>query len=495
MMNRRAFLARAAAATAAGSGGLGLLSTFGCSSTSVTPAPSGPNWGALARSLTGRLLRPGNTDYLAFALPNNLRYASVRPGGIAVCANAQDVGTSILWARENDVPLVARSGGHSYAGYSTTTGLMIDLAEMRSFAFDAATGIATLGGGARNADVFSYCRKHNVAITHGRCLSVGVTGLALGGGAGFNMRAHGLTCDQLVATEIVTADGKIHTLGSADYDDLFWACRGAGGGNLGINTSTSFQTFEVGRITAYDLRWDRDQEKIFAALMSALEAAPSTLGCKVTASVTSAEHGGAAQLEVQLLGQLYGSPAELHDILQPVYAVAPPTKVEFLEELAYWDAQDKLSEAGDPEYFQERSRFFNVPIDGDAVATIFSGLRRWPATVKAASFKVFETGGRINTVAPSATAFVHRTSRWLASTGVVWEASTTPDTLARNLAWQSDFYEAFVPLAKGGAFQNFIDPSLADWRNAYYGSNLARLEAIKHRVDPTHVFNFAEAIP
>jgi FAD/FMN-containing dehydrogenase len=495
MIDRRVFLARAAAAAAAGGAGLGLLSSLGCAgSSTAVPAPPGLPWGSLARTLAGRLVRPGDPGYGAYARPKNLRYASVLPAGIAICANARDVATSILWARENGVPLITRSGGHSYAGYSTTTGLMIDLIQMRDFAFDPSTGIATLGGGARNAEVFAHCRKAGVAITHGRCLSVGVAGLTLGGGAGFNMRPHGVTSDRLIATEIVTADGTLHATGSKDYEDLYWACRGAGGGNYGINTSLSFQTFAVQRITAFDLRWSSDQERIFASLATALEAAPTTLGCKLSVSTASAAHGGSRTIQVQLLGQLYGSVAELLDILHPAYAIAPPTRVEFLEELPYWDAQDKLSEPGDAEYFHESSRFFNVPVGSDAVDTVFAWLRRWPATVAAASFKLFETGGRMNAIPAAATAFVHRNSLWMSSIGIVWEASTAADEVQRNLEWQSEFYAAIVPLAKGGAFQKFIDPSLTDWRTAYYGANLARLEAIKKRVDPTGVFRFQEAI-
>jgi FAD/FMN-containing dehydrogenase len=489
---------RSATAALASGAGFGLLSALGCSGNAGigTATPRGLPWQALARSLRGQLLLPNDAGFNEIARPNNLRYASILPAGIAMCVNAADVSASILWARENGVPLVARTGGHSYAGYSTTAGLMIDLGLMNSFRFDSGTGIATFGGGARNRDVFSECRKAGVAITHGRCLSVGVAGLTLGGGVGFNMRAYGLTCDRMTETQIVTADGSIHEPhATSNYDDLFWACRGAGGGNFGINTSLSFHTFPVNRLTAYDLRWNREQEAVFAALATTLEAAPATVGCKVAAARTSVSHGGSGDVEIQLLGQFYGSTADLLEILQPVYAIAKPTRTLLFEELPYWQAQDKLSEAGAPEYFQERSRFFNDAVGGDAVAEVFKWLRRWPGTSAGTSFKLFETGETVNAVAPSATAFVHRSSRWLASVGVVWDASTSDDALARNLAWQSDFYEAIVPFAKGGAYQNFIDPSLRDWKTAYYGTNLPRLEALKKRVDPTHVFSFPEAIP
>ncbi|HVA33198.1 MAG TPA: BBE domain-containing protein, partial [Candidatus Baltobacteraceae bacterium] len=255
-----------------------------------------------------------------------------------------------------------------------------------------------------------------------------------------------------------------------------------------------FQTFAVGPVTAYDLWWDAVPEAIFAALTTALEAAPETLGCKVSVEAVSSSTGRAGAVRVQLLGQLFGSRAELLEILHPVYAVAAPSSGRILE-TTYWKAQDFLSEAGEPDYYQERSRFFDRAIGGDAVAAVFDWMRRWPGNVKSASFKVFQTGGRVNAVAPGATAFVHRNSHWLSSIGLVWHADTPRDALQRNLQWQADFYAAIVPLAQGGAYQNFIDPSLSDWKQAYYGSNLARLETIKKRFDPSHVFEFPEAIP
>ena len=122
---------------------------------------------------------------------------------------------------------------------------------------------------------------------------------------GFSMRAHGLTCDQLVGTEIVTADGAILTANPSENPELYWACRGAGGGNYGINTSFQFQTFQVGSLTVYELAWDDRQEDVFAALTAALEGAPSTLGCEVTAEVKF--EGGRRSFQIQLLGQIVGT--------------------------------------------------------------------------------------------------------------------------------------------------------------------------------------------
>jgi FAD/FMN-containing dehydrogenase len=476
MLNRRGFLRAAAGAAALGVAEVGLLAA-------VRRLP----WEALARRLSGRVVLPGDRGYGEFALPNNLRYSALRPAGIAMCESARDVSAAILWARENGVALVARSGGHSYAGYSTTSGLMIDLREMNSVSLDESTGVATVAGGARNGNVYDYFSNRNLAITHGRCPSVGVAGLALGGGIGFNMRAHGLTCDQMMASEIVLADGTIRTL--TGDDDLLWACRGAGGGNFGINTSFAFQTFDVGKITVCDLIWDQQPERVFASLVETLERAPRTFGSKISASAPS----GSSGTKIELLAQFAGTPAGLRELLADAYAIARPTGVVTMD--PYWKAQQVLAEPGHAAYWQERSRFFNDPIDHRAVAVIFDWFRRYPKTAKSAEFKIFQTGGRVNDKKPSDTAFVHRQSRWLGSIDLYWEHDTPHDTLQHNLAWLGAFYEAIVPLAKGGAYQNFIDPSLTDWKSAYHGSNLEKLEAIKKRVDPTGVFAFREAIP
>ena len=141
------------------------------------------------------------------------------------------------------------------------------------------------------------------------------------------------------------------------------------------------------------------------------------------------------------------------------------------------------------------STFFNAPFDHQANATVFEWLRRYPRTAKTAAFKVFQTGAGVNDPKPHDMAFAHRSSHWLSSIELYWKATTPPDVLARNMAWLDGFYDAIVPLAKGGAYQNFIDPSLRDWQLAYHDGNFQRLRKIKSHVDPTNIFRFAEGIP
>lgn len=168
------------------------------------------------------------------------------------------------------MPVAIRSGGHNYAGYSSTEGLLIDLGQMRSVAVDDDTGLATVQVGARNTDVYESLQPHEAAISVGRCPTVAIGGLVLGGRIGFSSRKLGLTCDSLVETEIVTADGQILTCNERENDDLFWACRGGSRGNFGVNVSCTFQATPVEDVSIYDLQWNlEDGEKVLPALQEA----------------------------------------------------------------------------------------------------------------------------------------------------------------------------------------------------------------------------------
>ena len=225
------------------------------------PAASrlGPDWDQLDRVLRGKLLRPDDAGYADAIKIWNLRYASTRPAGVALVADAKDVAAAIAWARDNRVEMVARSGGHSYAGYSTTPGLVINLNGMTNVAVDRAAGTLTTFGAAKNKDVAAAGRPHGRALPGGQCPTVGVAGFVLGGGLGFHMRQHGLGIDSLLSTEMVAADGRLLRVSVKEHPDLFWALRGGGGGNFGINTSFTFRTFAAPEhVTIFSLSWEGD---------------------------------------------------------------------------------------------------------------------------------------------------------------------------------------------------------------------------------------------
>src|SRR5579863_5699321 len=460
--------------------------------------PSEAAWRHLADKLSGPLLRSNSFNLSKFIKPYNLRYAAELPDAAALCRTAEDVASAIAWCRENSFPFVIQSGGHSYAGFSMRRhGLTINLMLMREAVYS--NGTVKIGGGVRNQALYALLAQHNLATTHGRCSSVGASGFLLGGGIGFNMRAYGIASDQMVGSEIVTADGKIRTItGAADKDeaDLFWACRGGGGGNFGVNTSFTLTTFEARPVTVFDLTWnDPNPKRVFTALMKALDAGPAGLGTRVSLKAPGPKaRARGADVTINLLGQLHdGSAKALDQILADVYAVGRPRQSMIWDQANYWDAQRLLEEDDVPIYFQERSAFLQSTLSDEAIDLAFRYLHSWPGTSESADLRFFQTGGKMNEPAADATAFVHRNSRWLLDVGLNWSVTDSTDVVARSRQWQDRFYEAMRRFCTG-AYQNFADPSLRDWRASYYGANLARLAGIKHTVDPDRLFDFPQAL-
>ncbi len=496
LISRRSFLGR--------TGGLALV---GASYGLFVPARAEdgsilqPNWEDLHKRLNGRLLRPGDPGFYAAALPNNLEYESVLPAGIARCGSARDVAEAIAWSVANKFPRMARAGGHSYAGYSTTSGLLIDVSGMAAVHFDPVTKLATVGGGARNSDIYRALSPHGVAITHGRCPSVGVAGLVLGGGIGFNMRLHGLTCDRLVGSEIVTADGKLRAISANQDNDLFWACRGGAGGNFGINTSFTFRTFPVHDLTAFKIAWREKSvaqtEKVYTALLNTLHAAPLKMGSRVgLIAVTPQQLMAGQDAEVRLLAQLYDRPAAVRKIMAPVFAVSPPADAEIEPMRNYWDAQyGVLAEEGHAGRYRERSLFFKHADLVRAIPTALAWARKWPGTGASAQMALFQIDGHVHDTKAADTAFVHRDSTWLMTINLQWSDKDTTDTIRRNKQWQDEFHDAMSEFSNNKqAYQNFPDASLKDWARAYYGGNLADLKTVKQKYDPTNVFDYEQGI-
>ena len=448
---------------------------------------------SLRRSLTGPLLKPGDQGFNELALPNNLRYRTIRPGAIALCLTPEDIAECLKWCSHTGVPLATRGGGHSYAGYSSTEGLMINLMNFNAASYNPQDATITVGGGIRNGSIYSALSKVNRSITHGHCPTVGAGGFLLGGGVGFDMRRHGIASDHLIATNVVLANGDIVTASANDHSDLFWAMRGGAGGNFGINTSFTLNTFPVDQIVEFQLGWSNVSNEFLEVYFKTFEAAPKELGSKVTLTPGLALEGQERPINVSVIGQYIGSSRDLKEILAPIYQQAPPNE-EVIQLMAYWNASSYLSDAGTPDYYQERSRFVNGPMPNAMIQAMREWLTRWPNAQGSGSIKFFQLGHETNALKPTDTAFVHRQSQWLASIGITWTPGQTIPSRMLAHRWQDRFYRAITPLSGGGAYQNFPDPSLRDWATSYYGENLNRLMAIKAAVDPHQLFRYHQSI-
>jgi FAD/FMN-containing dehydrogenase len=483
-----------------------------------SPGPPTPaDWDALARSLDGSLIRPGDPSYDTARELFNPRFDSLRPAGIVQCGSVADVRRSVAFVREHGLPIAARSGGHSYAGYSSGAGLLCDVGALAGVTVDAGAGTAVVGAGARLIDVYAALAPHGLAVPGGSCPTVGIAGLTLGGGQGVVGRKLGLTCDNLTSLQIVTAAGEVLTCGPDQHADLFWACRGGGGGNFGIVTSFTFEARPLTSLTLFSLHWAwPDAHAVVAAWQGWAPTAPDELwsNCHL---LSTADRGPGITPIVSTGGVYVGSASALSPLLQDLIDAAgvQPTSSS-VGTHSYLDAM--LIEAGcsgktvpqchlptqDPqgtlarEASKAKSDFFSRPLPGAGIDAVLRAVEARQAdprmsTVAGAAFDAF--GGAINRVPASATAFVHRDALFLAQYNATWPEDASAGVVRANVDWLNGMYADVHGFADGFAYQNYIDPDLAGWERAYYGSNLPRLSRVKAAYDPDGVFRFAQAIP
>ena len=245
-MDRREFLQRSAVAGAA-------MALPAWARTATAVAADGPVR-RLAQLLDGDVIAPGSARYASARLLWDTRFDRLKPRAIAYCASRADVQKIVRWARSERIHVVPRSGGHSYAGYSSGNGVVVaDVSRLRKVSVSGPR--ATVGAGASLFGVYDALAKHGVTVPGGSCPTVGIAGLALGGGIGYSSRRFGTTADNLARLQIVTADGELLVCDATHHADLFWASRGGGGGNFGIVTELTFATHPVSTVSTYSIEW------------------------------------------------------------------------------------------------------------------------------------------------------------------------------------------------------------------------------------------------
>jgi FAD/FMN-containing dehydrogenase len=466
-----------------------------------------PKLAQLARELEGPVVARGSASYAQARLLYDTLFDGIAPLAIAYCESPTDVAKTIRWSRRNGIRIAARSGGHSYGGYSTTQGgLVVDVSRMGSITVDATGKTAYVGAGARLIDVYAALWNRGVTIPAGSCPTVGVVGLTLGGGVGFASRQLGTTCDSVAEVRIVTADGKLRVCSASRNEDLYWACRGGGGGNFGIVAGFRFKLSRVGTVTTFTVSWPWSQAAaVVAAWQRWAPHAPNALFsvCRLTSAAGSPPSIG-------VVGQYMGTKQALQPLLDRIASVGTPTRVASLQR-SYFDAVEMwagctgtVEECHLPpegnlsrSTFKAKSDYAIRPLSQAAIATIV----RWIAARSSisapggAALLLDSYGGAINRVPAAATAFAHRDALFSFQYSASWEPGAPASTVAANRRWLNGFYAAMRRYVSGFAYVNYIDPSLRTWRKAYYGQNLPRLVAVKKAVDPKNVFRFAQSIP
>jgi len=443
----------------------------------------------LRAAFDGRVIAPGDPGYdQARAL--FVGGLDLRPAVIIRPADADEVAQVVALARDTGMELAVRSGGHSGIGYgSSDGGIVLDLAAMRALEIDAERRTAWAQTGLTAAEYTTAAGAHGLATGFGDTGSVGLGGITLGGGVGFLVRKHGLTIDNLLAAEVVTADGQILRADAETNPDLFWALRG-GGGNFGVATRFQYRLHPVGTVTGGMLILPATPE-VVAGFVAEAAAAPEELSAIANVMVApplpflpAEAHG---RLVVLALIVHAGAVEDGERALAPFRRLATPI-ADLLRPMPY----PEIYPPEDPDYHPTavgRTMFLDT-VDHDVAATIIEYLQASDAPLRVAQLRVL--GGAMARVPVEATAFAHRHSRIMANLAAFYQG---PEDRAVREAWVGDFAAA-LRQRDTGAYVGFVDDEDPDHlRQAYPDATWDRLAAVKRRYDPTNLFRRNHNIP
>ena len=474
----------------------------------ASDVPATADFTALAKHLTGAVLRPGDPGFAAAAQTFHTRFDAIVPRAIAQCASAADVQTAVQWAVAAQVPLRIRAGGHSYGGFCTDpTALVVDVRALNTVQLDVANRRLTIGAGALVIDAQAALWSSDLALMTASCPTVGMAGLTLGGGYGLLSRQFGLTCDALVAVDIVLASGVLQHCTANANPTLFWACRGGGGGNFGVVTALTYALAPAGQTTTFSQTWAWTDA---AAVLAAWQQWAPTTAPALTAScqLFAGGNGGAAPT-ISVGGAFLGTPDALTPLLAQLQALgAPPPLTHDVATGTYGQMAPALldcdgvvahchligrSPAGQVPRgtYLAKSDYVKQLLPPAALTTLVAALDARAPSDQVAGIILDPYGGALATPAADATAFVHRDALFCCQYLAFGQPGSA---LTAEQTWLLATWQALRPFVSGQAYVNYIDPELAGWRAAYYGGNVAQLQAVKAAVDPGRVFDFAQAV-
>ena len=470
--------------------------------------PTKADWDALRKKLsTGKLYLPGQTGYNVAKELFSPQWDSLKPSGVAYCRRASDVAACIAFVVKFKMPVRVRSGGHSYGGWSSVNnGLILDISEMNSVSFG--TNTVTVGSGLDLIDFYGALAAHGRAVPGGTCPTVGIAGLALGGGVGALGRRFGLTSDNIRSLDVVTADGVTQTCTATNSNkNLYWASQGGGGGNFGVATSFTFTTANLRSLVLFSVSWPWSQAaRVIRGWQSWGPEAPDALWSE---AFLGGAFGGAPGVGVagSYIGSVAGARAELDKLFHLVgtSGTSSVRSYSYLDAMLHYAGCSEVRGCDTPPGgnlprvpFFAKSDIFTRPLNANGISALIRGIERLRSVRGAAggsgSISLDALGGAINRIKPDATAFVHRNGLFLAQYYTSWRWPGTSQGRTNQREWLDALYNGVHPHASGQAYQNYADPGLRNWQQAYYGANYGRLSQTKQQYDPHQVFTFPQAI-
>lgn len=425
--------------------------------------------------LKGRAVAPDHDDYETERAVWNGRIDR-RPALVVKAASPEDIVTAVNFARDARLPLALRGAGHHPCGHGTVDGgVVLDLSGLKGIAIDVAAKTATVEPGVTNGEFAEAIWAQGLIVTVGSHGSVGLTGLTLGGGTGVLMGKYGLTADNLLSAEIVTADGERRIASEDENPDLFWAIRG-GGGNFGVAASLTYRLHAaepmLGGVVVHPLPHAADLLRFYRDF---------TASCPDELTVFAVITTGPTGHPVAMLLACYTGPLEEGEkLLAPLKAFGPPL-VDMIQPIPYLALLAAMEEHDPPgQYYAFEARGLEALTDEaiDCIAE-FANTRTSPGT----NIVLYHNHGAAARVAPDATAFAARGVPYMLGIYPGWE----PGDCDPHVSWLQSFYDALVPLSTGLCGINFVGESETATREAY-GANYPRLQAIKARWDPDNLF-------
>jgi FAD/FMN-containing dehydrogenase len=451
-----------------------------------------PTLAQLRERVSGTVTTPADDGYdEARAVYNAM--IDRRPAVVVRADDARDVAASVDFARENELPLAIRGGGHSVPGFGTIDdGVVIDLSGMRGVSVDPAKRTARAQGGATWGDFNAATHEYSLATTGGIISTTGVAGLTLGGGIGYLTRGHGLACDNLIRAEIVTADGRAVVASADENADLLWALKG-GSGNFGVATALEFQLHPVGDIYggpmffelehAGDiLRWYRD---FIAEAPEQFGGFPAFQIAPPLPFIPEERHGDTF---VAFVSCWAGPLDEGEAIVSKIRDVAPVV-AEHVGPMPYPAlnaAFDGLVPAGLQHYWKAN---FVRELNDESISAHVEHGSKLPAVNS--TVHIYPINGAAKRFGPEDASFGHRDADFAPVIAGMWPDAADNEA---NIAWVKDYYAATAPHAEEGAYINFAAADDQDRVQANYGVNYDRLVEVKRRFDPDNLFRHNQNI-
>jgi hypothetical protein len=437
----------------------------------------------LRDSLRGRLLLPNDEGYDGARKVFN-GIIDKRPALIVRCAGVADVISAVHFARETDMRVAIRGGGHNVAGNAVCNdGLVIDLSEMKSVRVDPGNRTARAGGGATWGDFDHETQAFGLATTGGIVPSTGIAGLTLGGGIGYLNRKYGLSCDNLLSADVVTADGRFLKASADENEDLFWGVRG-GGGNFGVVTSFEYRIHPVGPVLGGEIIYPLDRAKeVLRFYRDWSITAPDEV--RADATLLSGPDGPALAIIVCYCGAI----EEGESVLQPLRSFGSPM-VDTVAPVPYATVQNLLTKVFRPGllHYWKAGLFRAFSDDAiEAIVDFFAGAVPAPF----AAVAIEHLGGAVSRVGAQETAFSQRHAQHSVLVVRMWQNPAESD---ENIDWGRRCYRAAEPFLEEGVYVNYLGDEGEARARAGYGVNYERLVKLKNKYDPTNFFRLNQNI-